>query len=399
LILESRKLYPKDAGKFYKSEKRWFFKNGSLIEFGYCDAEGDVSKYQSAEYDVIRFDEITHFTEFQYTYLISRIRGANIFPKQIKSSGNPGGIGHSFIKNRFIDKGKWGEKFEIEQEDGSKRSFLFIPALVTENHFLINSDPSYIQRLNQLPETERKRLRDGDWDIFEGRYFPEFSRTIHCIQPFAIPNHWQRFLSMDYGLDMLACLWWAVDEQGQCYIYRELYEPNLNLSQAARRVLECMTYKDGHGQLKEEIYSYIVASPDLWNRRQEHGFSGNEIMIRAGLKNLIRADNSRIAGWRAVKEFSNPYKDEMNKDRGKIAIFDGCCPNLVRCLPLLQHDKHNPEDVSDNPHELTEEEMDTLQFSDEPGAPAAAKRSFREQLDKLIAEGQTFPCFFASTEY
>ena len=82
------------------------FANGSIIDFSYCDNEKDIYKYQSAEYDVIRFDELTHFPETMYIYLLSRIRGANSYPKMAKSSTNPGGVGHSWVKERFIDVGE-----------------------------------------------------------------------------------------------------------------------------------------------------------------------------------------------------------------------------------------------------------------------------------------------------
>lgn len=152
LIAESIKLYPKEAAKYHKTEKKWIFKNNSLIEFGYCDTETDVNRYQSAEYDVIRFDEVTHFTEYQYTYLLSRIRGANPYPKQIKATGNPGGVGHSFIKKRFIDAGNFGKAFH----DLHGRSFIFIPSSVKDNRYLLKADPNYIKRLEQLPVYEKK---------------------------------------------------------------------------------------------------------------------------------------------------------------------------------------------------------------------------------------------------
>ena len=90
------RLYPQCIAKYKVSEHRWDFANGSALEFGYCDAESDVTRYQSAEYDVIRFDELTHFTESQFTYLLSRIRGTNGFPKQVKATTNPGGVGHQW---------------------------------------------------------------------------------------------------------------------------------------------------------------------------------------------------------------------------------------------------------------------------------------------------------------
>ena len=103
LVPAAMRLYPQSVASYKVSEHRWDFINGSTLEFGYCDAESDVTKYQSAEYDVIRFDELTHFTESQFTYLISRIRGANPYPKQVKSTTNPGGIGHQWVKSRYID--------------------------------------------------------------------------------------------------------------------------------------------------------------------------------------------------------------------------------------------------------------------------------------------------------
>ena len=103
LIRTSLAVFPKEIYSFNSSTHTGRFKNGSIIDFGYCAAETDVYQYQSAEYDVIRFDELTHFTESQYIYLISRVRGANSYPKQIKSSTNPGGIGHGWVKARFVD--------------------------------------------------------------------------------------------------------------------------------------------------------------------------------------------------------------------------------------------------------------------------------------------------------
>jgi hypothetical protein len=96
-------MYPREIFSFNSSAHTGRFKNGSIIDFGYIANDKDVYQYQSAEYDVVRFDELTHFTEVQYIYLISRVRGANTFPKQIKSSTNPGGVGHTWVKERFVD--------------------------------------------------------------------------------------------------------------------------------------------------------------------------------------------------------------------------------------------------------------------------------------------------------
>lgn len=331
-------IIPKDIYKYNSSSHKMKFTNGSLIEFGYLTNDKDVTQYQSAEYDIIRFDELTHFSEYQYTYMLSRLRGVNNFPKQIKSSTNPGSTGHAWVKDRFIDS---MPENTVTEFDGRTR--IFIPAKVQENKFLMESDPDYIKRLKALGENEKKALLDGEWDIFEGQYFPEFKREIHVIEPVKMPNYYKRFRSLDYGLDTTACYWWAVDSNGTCYIYRELHEPNLTLSDAAKKIIE-MTPAD-------EKISYTVASPDLWNRRQDTGFSGVEIMAREGLTGLVRADNRRVEGWRVMREYLKTY-DDGTGETSRLLIFKNCL-NLIKNIPALVHDAHDPEDASDKPHSVT----------------------------------------------
>lgn len=332
LILTALELIPKGCYTYVSSKHKMIFSNGSAIEFGYLSSDSAVYQYQSAEYDIIRFDELTHFTKYQYLYLMSRLRGANRIPKQIKSSTNPGSVGHAWVKERFIDVGPPEKILEI---DGRTR--VFIPAKVTDNHFLMKYDRGYIKRLQSLPDNERKALLEGCWDIFEGQFFTEFDRARHVVTPFEVPKNYKKFCAMDYGLDMTCCLWFAVSYTGTVFVYREYYEKGKTLSEAAAEISKiCRT----------ENISYIVASPDLWNRRQDTGFSGVEIMARAGLCGLVRADDRRIAGWRVVREFLK------GTGGAELKIFSSCI-NLIRTLPALTHDKHVAGDAADSPHEIT----------------------------------------------
>ncbi|MBO4898447.1 MAG: terminase family protein [Clostridia bacterium] len=332
LILTAQEIIPKTLCSYNAAKHRMTFKNGSVIEFGYLSNDSAVTQYQSAEYDIIRFDELTHFSEYQYMYMQSRIRGVNNFPKQIKSSTNPGSVGHAWVKERFIDIAPPGEPVKI-----GGRTRVFIPAKLTDNGFLMESDPEYMKRLEALPENEKKALLYGDWDIFEGQFFPEFSRDEHVVSPFPLPKYYKRFASLDYGLDMTACLLYAVSDLGEVFVYRELYETGLTLSEAAAKIKE---------MCENENISYIAASPDLWNRRQDTGFSGIEIMARAGLSGLARADNRRIPGWRVLREYLR------GSGGRKIRIFS-TCRNLCRTLPALTFDKSGNGDASDMPHEIT----------------------------------------------
>ena len=198
IIRTSLEFYPRDVATYNSSKHTWTFRNGSIIDFSYIATEKDVYQYQSAEYDVIRFDELTHFTEFMYTYMISRCRGANPYPKRIKSSTNPGGVGHEWVKERFINSGEPNKIHEITLENNKKSTVVFIPSLVQDNIFMMDSDPDYINRLELLPEKERKALLYGDWDIFDGQFFSEFRRDVHVCKPFVIPKDWRIFRTRDY---------------------------------------------------------------------------------------------------------------------------------------------------------------------------------------------------------
>ena len=347
LIRVSLNLYPLSIAKYNDSKHTWKFNNGSIIDFGYIQYEKDVYQYQSAEYDVIRFDELTHFTEYMYTYMISRCRGANSYPKRIKSSTNPGGIGHTWVKDRFIDIGEPNTIHTCKLETGEDVTRIFIPSLVTDNKFMLDYDPDYIKRLDALPEKERNALKYGDWDIYDGMFFPEFKRRIHIIEPFVIPNHWNRYIAMDYGLDMFAVLFFAIDTKGKAYVYNEIHKSNLIVSEA-RQVLKSV--------MRQYKYKYIYAPPDLWNRNRDTGKSTAELFYEGGIE-LAKASNNRISGWLNVKEWlkirkiKNEQTGELYED-SDLKIFSNCI-NLIKYLPQLQRDEKDPNDVATEPHEPT----------------------------------------------
>lgn len=341
LIRVSLEFYPREVATYNTSKHIWNFKNGSIIEFAYCESENDVYKYQSAEYDVIRFDELTHFTETMYTYLISRCRGTNNYPKRIKSSTNPGGVGHSWVKERFIDLGEPNKVHEVKLENGKTTTRIFIPSLVQDNLFMMEADPEYVDRLELLPEKEKQALLYGDWDIFDGQFFSEFNRNIHVCTPFEIPKDWRIYRTRDYGLDMLACYWIAMDYKMNIYIYKELYESNLIVSEAARRINEMTTEK----------IAIDYAPGDLWNRNRDTGKSTADIFAENG-QYLTKADNNRIQGWLSVHEWLKVFTDEQGQETSKLHIFSNC-KNLIRTLPAVQFDEKNPNDVAIEPHELT----------------------------------------------
>ncbi len=147
---------------------------------------------------------------------------------------------------------------------------------------------------------------------------------------------------MDYGLDMLAGYFIAVSPDNTAYIYKEIYEKNLIISDACKKILECK----GNDNVE-----YFIAPKDLWNRRQETGKSVAEIFQKEGLR-LTKSSAGRIAGWLEMKEWLKPYKDQFGNLTAKLLIFPQC-KNLIRTLPQLRYDDKKIGDIAQNPHELT----------------------------------------------
>lgn len=322
-----------EVARYKESEKTFVFVNGSRLMLGYCDNETDVTRYQGQEYDVIFLDEATQFTRYQFNTLTACIRGANNFPKRMYLTCNPGGVGHDWVKRLFIER-----RFTPPEKPEDYR---FIPAKVYDNTALLACDPGYLSMLENLPGDLRRAWLDGDWNVFAGQYFKEFSPAVHVCAPFEVPRHWRRYLTMDYGLDMLAAYLIAVDEAGRAYVCREVYESGCIVSVAAERVKMLAA--------EEDITAYL-APPDLWNRRQESGKSVADLFAESGVL-LTKTGNERIAGWLAVKERLRVV-DENGKKTAKLQIFESC-ENLIRTLPALRYDPQRPNDTAGEPHELT----------------------------------------------
>lgn len=262
------------------------------------------------------------------------MRGANGFPKRMYLTCNPGGVGHQWVKRLFVDRQfRPGERPE---------DYVFIPARVYDNRVLMERDPGYAALLEGLEPDLRRAWLEGDWEFSAGQYFSSFRRDTHVVRPFVLPRHWRRYITLDYGLDMLACYWIAVDERGRAYVYRELYRSDLIISEAAEKIRR-MTPPEEH------IYARM-APPDLWNRRQDTGRSVAEVFAREGVP-LTRASNDRVMGWYDLQEWLRVREMDGQKLPG-LQIFD-CCPNLIRTLPALQRDLHDPNDCATTPHELT----------------------------------------------
>lgn len=318
--------------------KSMYFENGSLIHFGHWSGETSELEYNGQEYDWIFLDEATQFTWRTFQFLGGLLRGVNNIPKRMYITCNPGGVGHRWVKRLFIDR-DYITNPENPEETEHPDDYLFIPATIEDNKVLMESSPAYVKMLASMPENLRKAYRYGDWSTLGGNYFPEFSDKLHVVEPFKIPRHWKRYRAFDYGLDMLACVWFAVDEEGHNYLYREYSAPNLIVQEAAREIL--------NHTMPDENIEITFAPPDMWNRQKDSGKTMAEVFMENGVF-IVRADNNRVQGHMLMKDAMAKRSD----GKPSLMVFR-TCKQTIDDIKDIQADDRNPNDCAKEPHELT----------------------------------------------
>ncbi len=341
MITHSQRLYSKayPGAKWREQEKEWRFPSGARIEFGYADNMTDALRYQGQSYTWIGIDELPQYpTPDIFNFLRSSLRSVDpTIPVYLRATGNPGNVGSQWVKEMFVNPNTPNEPFyiNIETPVGVKQiSRRFIPAKLEDNPYLMQTD-DYYAMLSSLPEIQKRQFLEGDWDAFENSSFPEFNKTIHTVDAFDIPKSWSKFRSCDWGYSSPACcLWFAVDWDNNLWVYRELYTTRVTADRFAKMVMDLE---------QGEYIKYGILDSSTWARRGDVGPSIAETMIVEGCRwrPADRSPKSRVNG---KMELHKRLKIDAVTESPQLKFFNNC-KNLIRTLPLLPVDKHNPEDV------------------------------------------------------
>ncbi|WP_081678732.1 terminase family protein [Desulfocurvibacter africanus] len=336
------------------------FDGGSKIFLCHCQYERDVFKYQGAEIHVLLMDELTHFTESQYRFLRGRVRLAGLqiperwqgfFPR-ILCGSNPGGVGHGWVKHTFEPSRPESRKArEMLKSEGSLVR-QFIPARLEDNPSLMESDPGYEARLEGLGSPELvKAMRFGDWEVFVGQAFPEFSVRTHVIPPCMPPENAQVHTTFDWGFGKpFSWGWWFVDNDGRVIRFAEWYgwngQPDQGLrlidSEIAREIIR----RERDMNLQERMIIRL-AGHDCFARRPDfqgggQGKSTAEIFAEHGLF-LTKGDSTRHLKIRAFRERIRSTGDGTNSR--PMLLVGSNCTEFIRTIPALVTDPANPEDI------------------------------------------------------
>jgi hypothetical protein len=387
LITRAQEIYLPLGAVWKASKSTFIFPSGATLKMRHVETEEDCNKYQGHQYTWIGWDELTNWPNLKsYKKLKACLRSAlGVDNKRIRCSANPGGSGHHEVKEYFVDPAPKGMELIVNRdvvtdpltgvETVYETNKMFIPSRVYDNKKLLENDPGYIARLREIgsPELVRAWL-EGDWNVITGAYFPEFSTNKHVLEPFAIPDHWLRFRSGDWGTASPFCfLWHAVSDgyqvpngpyipSGAIVTYREFYGWNGHANQGlrwdagrvARAVLKMekeavndnysMMGHNGGPPMVEKI-TYSVIDPAAY--KQDGGPSVAESMAVNGVY-CRKADNQRINGWNQVRERLCGEDGDPEVDNGvgtPMWYVFKTCVHIIRTLPALQHDINNPEDA------------------------------------------------------
>lgn len=359
LIDRSFKYFSGQA-KFSGDLKRWTWPSGATVSFGHCKDEKDKYNYQGHEYQYMGFDQLEEFTETQYLFLIAQNRSSDPTLRcYIRATANPGNVGHAWVKSRFIDKldingqKKYfkrvnDEDMEADFADPLAQSRAYVFSTLDDNPSLMDNDPTYVKRLEMLPEKDKKALRWGDWDAFEGQFFNEWSRRIHVIDSFDFQIKHKSFLALDYGFKRPSSVgWYAVLTDGDITRYRELYVEGRTYEMLANEIINI------NGGLEQD---YLVADPAIWGDKAHHtgdykerefvGESGAETMqkVFGSRFPIIKGDNARVIGWGRVRQMMKPYANEHGDITSRFSVVSNC-RDFIRTVSGLVHDSVHPEDL------------------------------------------------------
>jgi hypothetical protein len=363
LIDRSKEIYlgAHPRARYNHTEHCWTFPGGAKIYFGSMQRTSDRVNYQGKRYDFVAFDELTHFALEEYMYMMSRNRpggpGTRVY---IRATTNPGGIGHGWVKERFISAAPpltpIVSEYDVATPEGMvrlKRSRIFVPATIFDNKRLLENDPMYLANLAMMPEAEKAALLYGSWDSFDGQVFREWRNDpshyddgvgTHVIAPFNIPKHWPRYRGFDFGYAKpFSVGWYAVDEERRIYRIAEYYgctgTPNVGVEMHPIEIAEQIKRIEAEDPNLAGHRIHGVADPSIWDESRGESIAAM-MERRPHFVTWDKGDNTRLAG-----KMQYHYRLAFDRDGRPMFYCFSNCKHFIRTLPTLVYDQRRVEDI------------------------------------------------------
>lgn len=306
-------------------------------------------------------------------------RSAEGAPIRIRASGNPGSVGHMWVKQRFID-GKLPSHIYPDKITGMSR--VFIPAKVSDNLILMKNDPQYVARLKALPPKLQKAHLDGDWSVFAGQVFEEWDRIAHIIKPEPLDPQWGRIVAMDWGYAKPYSVgWYAVSEWGKMIRYREMYGGKRSAYNQGVEENAATVARRAWNRSVIEGANIMVADPHCWTKNGS-GPSIAETFRDAGFR-MIKGNNDRSSSLQKIHDLLR----EVGTDGEPLLQCFSTCEEFIRVMPQLVYDAKQTEDVDTHQEDHIYDELRYAVMSPNYHRASRAAASGRYRESELVAEG------------
>lgn len=318
----------------------WSSHSGKLVIFGgrviigHFKNASDIGNYLGLQYDAIAIEECTQLEMKFYR----AARDANRTSKsewrpRIYNSTNPGNIGHTWYKKRFI----------LPLRDVSlaiDSSATFIQSTVKDNHFV---DEDYRRKLAENVGWRLRAYLYGDWDIAAGQYFENWRHDVHSIKAFSPPADWDYWLSMDIGYAHWNMVYLHCQSgDGVIYTIDELAHRRTFADEIAPDVLDMLA----RWELSADDLVGRYAGSDAFSVNAQSGtnlaVADQYAAYGLELDRAMTERGSRVEGARMMTRLLG------DPERGRPPmwfIFGANCPKLVECIPAMVHNPNQPDDV------------------------------------------------------
>jgi len=339
-IDRATRLYGRMGGQTVGKPAEFRFPSGAKIRTGHLKDEDAYEKYQGHEYQKILIEELTQIPSLNaYKKLLGSNRSTVAgLRAQMFCTTNPGGAGTNWVKNRWGISGAPTEPiFSVDEETGHR--LVFVPARVKDNPTLVDNDPTYLRFLDGLDPDTRKAWRDGNWDLFSGQFFALWNPQVHIVEPFEIPESWAKIRGIDPSgrNGNTSCHWYAIDTDGNVWVYREHYGTGMDADQHAKAIAKMSERVDG----RQEYYRWTVIDSAAFNKVGMPETLA-EVYERCGVVGLVPASKKRVEGWDFVNQHLRPGE---NNQPPKLRVFKNC-KNLIRTLPMMISDEKKIGDLA-----------------------------------------------------
>lgn len=383
-------VYKQLGGVWRDKERHYLFPSGARIYLAYCDEYRDVEKYIGGNFTYLGIEEVNQFPEQWVQDIGTSVRSSNPELKPFKRyTTNPGGIGHMWLKRRFVDPmppvigdmkhsvqhnisyNQLNPAPSVLDDDGNSR--WYIPATVFDNDALVKNDKKYVSMLKSLTGVKRKMWLNGEWDEMSGVFFNEWNPSYHVMSSDDFDLEYAKhngriYRCIDYGTsNPFVCIFAWVDNDGRVVLFDELYEVGLTPTLQASLMVERMRYL---GLEEKDVYNTIV-DPSMKVAAHDSGQrlkSVIEIYQDNGIEHIVLGNNRRIIGWSVFRDFLRI--DDPDRETGDsipyLRVCDSCTHTIESIGTLTTSDKDIEDIDTDGDDHCADAIRYLLMFVDSP---------------------------------